>query len=160
MPAAERHLKPGTTLEQLDAIAAESGWDWSLPPDCKPKPHTGFSTWSSKRFDQLVAIRGVFISWKRLSPKEGVIDLTPISEGISSNLAMGLDTGLHLMSAERQYVPEWVIEKYHPPDHRCDPAPNQSALENVFCSALAPGGHGGVGKSIDGSRKLRRPQAR
>jgi hypothetical protein len=103
--------RPGAEVKAWTA----PGWDWSLPAGAKPVPRTGFSTWSRARFSPLVTIRGVFMGWKALSPREGVIDFKPILDELASNRALGVETGLHLMNAERQYVPNWILEKYRPP---------------------------------------------
>lgn len=96
-------------------VGTAPGWDWSLPTGCKPVPHTGFSTWTRQRASPLITIRGVFMAWKTISPRDGVIDFKPILDEIASNRALGLETGLHLMNTERQYVPDWILEKYRPP---------------------------------------------
>jgi len=120
-------------------IRIEPGWDWSLPPGLKPLPQAGFSTWSKGRDSPLVTIRGVFMPWKRLSPREGVIDLSPILEEIESNRAMGMKTGLHLMNAERQYVPDWVVEKYRAPVIEAIPLQSNQPWRMAFVPPWNPG---------------------
>ncbi len=52
----------------------QEGWNWSLPAGVEPVEYSGYVTWSGRRFDPAITVRGVMASWKRLNPAPGDYD--------------------------------------------------------------------------------------
>lgn len=90
------------------------GWDWSLPPDVEPAPYSGYITWGPKRYSPAITVRGIMVTWKRLNPKPGVYDWDWLEDRIARAQAAGMRVGIHLKGVQREAVPDWVIERFHP----------------------------------------------
>jgi hypothetical protein len=106
-------LVAATPPQESPRVAPD--WDWSLPPHVKPVPYSGFVTWSAKRFHEWITVCGVHTSWRELNPAPGQYRWDLLEGRIAANRADGMRTGLHLMGVERNGIPDWVIERFHPP---------------------------------------------
>ncbi|OPZ18554.1 MAG: hypothetical protein BWZ10_01028 [candidate division BRC1 bacterium ADurb.BinA364] len=91
------------------------GWDWSLPEGVEPAPYSGFVTWNGQRYDPMITVSAVQISWRQLCPAPDTYDFAPVVEAIEANTALGMRSGLHLKGVQDDYVPAWVVEKYNAP---------------------------------------------
>jgi hypothetical protein len=97
-----------------DTPIIREGWDWTLPAHIKPVDYSGYFTWGQRRFDPAITVRGVMVTWKRLNPAPGEYDWDWLRNEIAKNKAAGMRTGIHLKGVQREYVPNWVVERHNP----------------------------------------------
>ncbi|MHB8900983.1 MAG: hypothetical protein ACYC6Y_19725, partial [Thermoguttaceae bacterium] len=97
-----------------DPPQVRPGWDWTLPAGIEPAEYSGYVTWGSKRFDPSITVRGLMVDWVRLNPAPGTYDWEHLRAEIAKNEAAGMRTGIHLKGVQRDAVPDWVVERYHP----------------------------------------------
>ncbi len=104
--------EPGTSAAAGPTV--REGWDWTLPAHVQPVEYSGYFTWGPRRFDPSITVRGVMVTWRRLNPAPGKYNWDWVRQEIAKNRAAGMRTGIHLKGVQRDAVPDWVIEKYHP----------------------------------------------
>ena len=102
------------TATKSHAQTVKEGWDWTLPAQVKPVPYSGYVTWGPRRNHQSVTVRGLMVTWKRLNPAPGQYDWDWVRREIAANKAAGMRTGIHLKGVQRDAVPDWVVEQFHP----------------------------------------------
>ena len=102
------------TVGHAEEPVVRPGWDWRLPAAVQPTPYSGYITWGNRRFDPAITVRGLFATWAQLNPAPGVYKWERLEEQIRQSAEQGMRVGIHLTGVQREAVPDWVIEKYHP----------------------------------------------
>lgn len=74
--------------------------DWSLPPSVQLSSDAGI-------YPDILAI-----SWKQLNPAEGVFDMRMLDSALILAAQQRIDFFVVPYLADRDFVPEWVIQKY------------------------------------------------
>lgn len=97
------------------APAVQPGWDWWLPPSVQPLPDSGFVTWGSSRFSEMITVCGIQVPWSLVSRAPGEYNWQPVENAIREARAAGMRIGLHVKGVERRAVPEWIVSKYQVP---------------------------------------------
>lgn len=110
----------------LAAVAITDGEDWSLPDWARPLPYSGFYTMDSRADDPLVRHIGTTLTWRDINPAEGVYDFSLIERYLAlakqrggmclfrlkASIVDAKEQGV--VGGQREMVPQWVLEKYHP----------------------------------------------
>jgi len=143
------------------APVVKPGWDWSLPPGTQPAPYSGFVTWNGKRFDNAITVDGIHIKWAELNPGPGEYNWQRLRDRIAQSRENGMKVGIHLMGVERPVVPQWVMDRFHPPVMDVPPLqegqpwhlqivpPWIPEVDNAFHDFLKAFGRTGIAQSDD-----------
>lgn len=95
-------------------VALRDGWDWSLPEGVEPVADSGFFNFGSQPGDGIEVV-GWHPRWKDWHTGPGQFDFSSLDAKLADARAHGYRVGLRLQSVLSRTVPDWVIEKYHPP---------------------------------------------
>ncbi len=98
---------------EAEKAIIQSGWDWSLPSHVKAEEQSGYFNFNEEPSDDIRVI-GWHPKWKDWHIGPGQYDFSSLDKKLNEAHQQHFKVGIRLQSVNKQNVPQWIIDEYHP----------------------------------------------